>query len=195
MKLSKKFNVLLACTALLLSLLIIQDTYAKYLTEANGTTDMSIARWRILVNNQDIRDNSNISQVITPNFIQNEHIASNIIAPTSQGYFDIIIDCSAADVSFSYNIVTTTNTNSSVSDIKVTGYSKNGGTIVPMTNSTDPINETVLHSSNTNTIQLRIYIEWDDSQTASMNNQADTAATNSSNPAKLDVNLAFTQVA
>ena len=104
MSITKKINILLACIALLFSLLVIQDTFAKYLTDAEGEADMNIARWKILVNNKDIRNNSDISETITPTFLENEHIAKNIIAPTSEGYFDIVIDPTDTDVSVRYDI-------------------------------------------------------------------------------------------
>ena len=197
MNITKKINILLACIALLFSLLVIQETFAKYLTDADGEADMNIARWKILVNNKDIRNNSDISQTLTPTFLENEHIAQNIIAPTSEGYFDIIIDHTAADVSFNYKITSSPNTNSSVSDIVTTGYSINGGEIIPLTEENNLISNDVLYS-NTNInkiIEVRIYINWDDSETNKMNNEEDTNATKSSAPAKLDVNLAFKQIA
>lgn len=197
MSTTKKINILLACIALLFSLLVIQETFAKYLTDADGEADMNIARWKILVNNKDIRNNSDISQTLTPTFLENEHIAQNIIAPTSEGYFDIIIDHTAADVSFNYKITSNPNTNSSVSDIVTTGYSINGGEIIPLTEENNLISNDVLYS-NTNInkiIEVRIYIKWDDSETNKMNNEEDTNATKSSAPAKLDVNLAFKQIA
>ncbi|MGN0993176.1 MAG: hypothetical protein ACI4PE_04580 [Bacilli bacterium] len=197
MSTTKKINILLACIALLFSLLVIQETFAKYLTDADGEADMNIARWKILVNNKDIRNNSDISQTLTPTFLENEHIAQNIIAPTSEGYFDIIIDHTAADVSFNYKITSSPNTNSSVSDIVTTGYSINGGEIIPLTEENNLISNDALYSStNTNKIiEIRIYIKWDDSETNKMNNEEDTNATKNSTPAKLDVNLAFKQIA
>ena len=85
MSIRKRFGKLIACIALLFLILVVTDTYSKYLTEASGTTNVDIARWRILVNGQDIRNNSNVSQVITPIFYQDSHIANDIIAPRSTG--------------------------------------------------------------------------------------------------------------
>ena len=65
---------------------------------------MNIARWKIIVNNKDIRDNSSSSAIISPVFLGNDNVASDIIAPGSEGYFDLIIDAKAADVSFKYKI-------------------------------------------------------------------------------------------
>lgn len=194
MSIHEKVGKLIACIALLFVILVVTDTYSKYLTQASGKTDIAIARWRILVNGQDIRDNRDISQVITPVLYQDDNIASNIIAPRSTGYFDIIIDCKDADVSFEYEINISPNENSSVTDLIATGYSIDGGTTIPLARS-DNITRQVLLSSNTQTISIRVYIEWDDtSENTTMNNEADTNATKSGNDAKLDVNLSFIQI-
>jgi hypothetical protein len=194
MKLLKKINILLACVGLLLTILVVQDSYAKYLTEASGTTNISIARWKILVNGQDIRNNSSISNVITPKFIENEHINNEIIAPGSKGYFDLVIDCEAADVSFSYDISTSVNVNSSVKDLKATSYSIDGGEVQEL-NDTNIISGQVLEKDNINQIEIRVYIVWDDSDENIMDNEADTEATASGIPAKMDVNLSLKQIA
>lgn len=194
MKLSKKIQILLLTIAILFCILTVADTYSKYLTSASSTSDISIARWRILVNNQDIRNNSDVSQVITPIFLSNQHISNDIIAPTSQGYFDIIIDHSAADVSFNYEINISTNENSSVTDIIATGYSINGGETIELEPG-ETISADVLNTTTVKVINLRIYITWDDSETNNMDNEEDTEATKSNNPAKLDTNLTFTQIA
>lgn len=194
MSIHERLGKLLACIALLFVVLVVTDTYSKYLTEASGTTDIAIARWRILVNGQDIRNNTDVSQVITPVLYQNNHIANNIIAPRSTGYFDIIIDCRDADVSFEYEISVSSNEDSSVTDLIATGYSIDGGATTPLDRG-DNITNQVLLSSNTQTITIRVYIEWDDvSENATMDNEADTDATKSGTNAKLDVNLSFTQI-
>lgn len=194
MKLTKKIQILLLAIAILFCIATVAETYSKYLTSANSTSDISIARWRILVNDEDIRNNSDISQVITPIFLPNENISNNIIAPTSEGYFDIIIDHSAADVSFNYQIDVTTNEHSSVTDIIATGYSINGGEIITLEPG-DTITNDVPNTTTVKVINLRIYITWNDDETNNMNNEADSNATKSNNPAKLDTNLTFTQIA
>lgn len=194
MSIHERLGKLLACIALLFVVLVVTDTYSKYLTEASGTTDIAIARWRILVNGQDIRNNADLSQVISPTIYQNNHIANNVIAPRSTGYFDLVIDCRDADVSFEYEIDISPNEDSSVTDLVATGYSIDGGSTVSM-NRGDTISNQVLLSSNTQTISIRVYIEWDDvSENAVMDNEADTNATKSGNNALLDVNLSFIQI-
>lgn len=195
MNFRKRIGVLLSCIALLFFILVVADTYAKYLTSATGTTNIAIARWRILVNGQDIRNNQSISQTITPVLYNDPNIAQDVIAPRSTGYFDIIINCADADVSFKYEIDISPNEDSSVTDLIATGYSVNGGATTTLTREDNIVNQVSI-ANNPGTINLRIYIEWDDvSQDAEMDNADDTAATKSGDPAKLDVNLTFTQIA
>jgi len=129
MKVFKKVTLLLACISALLSITFIFDVYAKYATSASGDANIPIARWNISVNNVSIKNNSNISQAISPIFSGNEHIASGIIAPTAVGYFDLAFDFSQADVSFDYTISISPSNESVVTDLIATGYSIDNGTI------------------------------------------------------------------
>ena len=54
---NKKVYIILAGAIIFLSITVflIHDSYAKYLTALNETTNIRVARWRILVNNNDIR--------------------------------------------------------------------------------------------------------------------------------------------
>lgn len=191
----KKITFLLACFSLLFTISTIQETYAKYKTDLSGTTNIKVARWRILVNNQDVRNSSEISNIITPTFIGTSNIASNVIAPTSEGYFDIVIDCTDVDVSFSYELTASTSSSSNVTDLITTGYSINNQDIIPITNNTT-ITDNIIKDDNPKSITIRVYIKWDDSETNQMDNQADTNATkDDNNIAKLDVKLKFKQIA
>ena len=84
----KKKVILLVVLSILLCLFFVQESFAKYITEANETANMSISRWKILVNNEDIRDENTVNAVINPVFPGNDNIAENIIAPTREGYFE-----------------------------------------------------------------------------------------------------------
>jgi len=191
---NKKMYVVLAFALIFLSITIvlIHDSYAKYLTTLNETTNIKVARWRILVNNNDIRSNNVATGTITPVLYHNDHIKDTIIAPTSTGYFDLIIDSSGADVSFEYDLDVSVNTESAVQDLVVTGYQINGGTIVNVIDS-PLVSDSVLYSSGVTTTTIRVFIKWDDSSTASMDNAADTLAADGD--AKMDVSLSFRQVA
>lgn len=192
----RKLIFVLAIISLFISLFLVQNTYAKYQTTATETANMQIARWKIKVNNQDITSNSTIANTITPIFSGNENTKDGVIAPRSEGYFDIVIDTTDIDVSFRYEISTNIASDSSVTDLNVTGYSMNGGSIIPVSGNITSIGNTILYSSTSDRIiNLRIYIAWLDSETETMDNASDTMASLNDGNAKLNVLLSFIQMA
>lgn len=190
MLLNKKFVLLIACICLFLSITTLQDTYAKYTSSVNETTDISVARWRILVNNYDIRSSSTTSNLITPVFAGNTNIASGVIAPTSTGYFDIVIDATGTDLSFSYKINIENNVNSLVKDVVISNCTLNGS---PITISNGEVTGNIrLSDQRVNT--LRVYIEWLDNDGQTMDNAEDTSATGDGAVASINVNANFVQL-
>lgn len=190
----KKRLILLVVLSIILCLFFVQESLAKYITAADETANISIARWKILVNDEDIRDENAVNTVINPVFLGNDNIAENIIAPTSEGYFDLIIDAREADVSFKYKISMSVNQNSSVKDLVATKYVVNGGEPITMDINNQTIENTVLYGNNNSTINIRVYIVWNDGDGSLMDNSADTLATTSGNSAMMNVSLNFAQV-
>lgn len=190
----KKRLILLVVLSIILCLFFVQESLAKYITAADETANISIARWKILVNDEDIRDENTVNTVINPVFLGNDNIAENIIAPTSEGYFDLIIDAREADVSFKFKISMSVNQNSSVKDLVATKYVVNGGESITMDINNQTIENTVLYGNNNSTINIRVYIVWNDGDGSLMDNSADTLATTSGNSAMMNVSLNFTQV-
>ena len=190
----KYFVFVMAFLSFVLCIFFIEESYAKYVTATSENAEINVARWRILVNNNDIRDNNSTNTTITPIFLGSEHIASGIIAPTSEGYFDLIIDAREADVSFKYKISMSVNKNSSVKDLVATKYVVNGGEPITMDINNQTIENTVLYGNNNSTINIRVYIVWNDGDGSLMDNSADTLATTSGNSAMMNVSLNFTQV-
>ena len=190
MLLNRKFVLLLALVSLFLCIVTLQDTYAKYTSAVNETTSASIARWRILVNNYDIRNSSTTSNLITPVFAGSANIASGVIAPTATGYFDIVVDASGTDLSFVYTFTIANNEDSLVSDIVVTGCTLNGQAL-NISNNT--VTGTIrLSDQRVNTI--RVFIEWNDGNGSTMTNAEDTSTTMEDEPvAMIDVSAHFIQ--
>lgn len=198
MKISKKFIlIVLICILLIILLFFISQVYAKYMTSVSGNASIAISKWNINVNDLSIKNNSDISSKIIPVFPGNDNIASNIIAPTAEGYFDLAFDFKDVDVSFKYDINVTADETSAVSDIVATGYSIDGGEKVSFADFNSPISDTINLADDINSRTFRIYVMWnDDPDTSSMNNIDDTASTLKSNSAAiLNVSIAFTQVA
>lgn len=68
MKNHKKFLLLLIGICLILLIFFIVQIYAKYLTSAEGNTELTIANWNIIVNELSIKNNTDISNTIVPVF-------------------------------------------------------------------------------------------------------------------------------
>lgn len=191
----KKLLLLLIVIIICILVYTIIQVYAKYISSASGSASMHVASWDIKVNNRSIKNNTDISSVIVPVFPGNSNMASGIIAPTAEGYFDLNLDFSTTDVSFRYDISLAVNENSSVQDLVATGYSVDGGSVVSFASSPYTISDTVLYNSNTSSRTIRVYIKWDDDPaTSTMSNADDTLSTKSDNPALYDVNISFTQI-
>lgn len=195
----KKISFILSMISLIICLSIIKTTYAKYVTSTSGDATIQVARWKILINNQDIQENNELTSVIKPVFEGNENIASNVIAPTAEGYFDIIIDATNTDVSFNYEISTSDNEETAVTDLVLSSYSINDGEKQAITSDDGQLKLTgnILYNQENKNIKLRIYLKWNDDETngATMNNEDDTTATEiDTNQAKTTINVKFIQI-
>lgn len=190
MKLNRKITFFMALLALFYCVSLIQSTYAKYLSTADADANITIARWNILVNNQDISQNSNFSEVLEPTFTGNENIKDGVIAPTATGYFDISLDGSTTDVSFSYDISLRDADDNTVTDLKITryeigdqSYTYNG-----------PISGNILITDENRNLTVRVFVEWvDQVADETMDNSQDTAAANNG-LAKFKVNVNVIQL-
>ena len=189
-----KLRFILACISLLFCIFIINSTFAKYATSVDGDVNTNIARWRILVNDTDVHMNNSLSNAITPVFYGTDFIAPDVIAPTSEGYFDLVIDSTGTDLSFSYSIDISVGEDSSVRDLVAFAYQINDGVIINA-NSLSNIGGNVIYNLSQTVNTIRVFIKWDDSDNKTMTNLEQTAASydTAKNP-KLSVNLSFIQL-
>ncbi len=197
---NKRIYILLIGIIIILTSIIIGNTVAKYITNANSNADINIARWQVLVNNQDVTSSATLTNVITPVFPGTNDIASGVIAPTAEGYFEIAIDATNTDVSLSYEITIGPNEDSIVTDLILSGYSIDNGQrqqVVPDQNGEFKVQGQIAYNTQDKDINLRVYLKWnDDAQNgATMTNSDDTDTTQAQESvAKVDVNLKFTQI-
>ena len=195
MKNYKKILILIAIIFLIISIFFIIQTYSKYLSSATGETSVSIAKWNIKVNTLSVTTNTDISASIVPVFPGNSNIANNIIAPTAEGYFDLILDFQDTDVSFNYTISSSVAEDSPVKDFVIVGYSIDNGERIDITDTQDNlVSDDILLTDNITTRTVRIFVKWIDDDSQTMDNADDTIATTSDNPAKFNVNLSFKQI-
>ena len=122
MKYGRKLAIFAALIAMFYCVSLIQSTYAKYVTSATGTANLTFARWNILVNSQDVTNNSNFSTTIQPNFTGTANIRAGVIAPTSQGTFEISLDMTEVDVSLDYTVSASVSNTNTVTDLKIQSY-------------------------------------------------------------------------
>lgn len=106
----------------------------------------------------------------------------------------MVLDYTNVETSFEYTINTSIPQTSGVTDLKVTGYSIDGGTITPVSGSLVNLTSTILLSESIRSRTVRVYITWEDSLTETMNNAADTDATLNEKQAILSVLINFKQI-
>ncbi len=187
MKIKRKIIFFISLMSLFYCVSLMQETYAKYISSASANANLTIARWNILVNNQDIVNNSNFTDTIVPTFAGTSNIRSGVIAPTAEGYFDITINGDNTDVSFSYSVTVSNANSNTVDDLIITKYvidnveyQYNGA-----------ITNSILLNAVNRSVSIRFYVKWnDDVATQTMDNDADTAETvNGVAAVRVDVNV------
>ncbi|HHU55052.1 MAG TPA: hypothetical protein GXZ63_04460 [Mollicutes bacterium] len=204
----KKAKVLTALVSLSICLCLMSSTYSRYVADTTGNIEALFAKWQILVSNTDITNNTSSTITFEPVIEENDYIASNVVAPTSKGYFDIDVDPSNVDVSFKYTISMEIE-NENIPDLMITKYS-----IIPDSYvEGDPLEFINLNDesiANTLTFDkdvelfkfkpftIRVYFEWYEGEDELMDNEADSlignlAATENST-FKINANISFEQI-
>lgn len=205
---SRKFKVLLVIISLSLTLSLMSNTYSRYVADTTSDIELQFANWQILVNENDITNNSVSSINIVPILEENNNIATNSIAPTSKGYFDIEIDPSNVEVSFDYQINFEL-LNDNMPDLLISKYAildpnyveGDSLTTIPITD--NQINNLLTYDNSTENFRfepfkVRIYFEWYEGQDENMNDEADTQIGNeaATNDTKLQIKttISFSQI-
>ena len=172
-------------------LYLFQSSYAKYRKQIEGNMDATVASWNIKVNNETINNKTVLTNEIVPVIESNDYVKSNVIAPGSTGYFDLIINAEEVDVDFNYEVSSEVNEDTPLTDLIITEYEMNG--VRSTYDGTNKIIGTL--QKNTGDTTIRIYFKWNDDQTETMNNQQDTDYVIDSNnqPTKIKVMIKFTQ--
>lgn len=171
---------------------LFQSSYAKYKKQITGDVEATVASWNIKINNESINNKSVLSNYIIPTLDSSEYIKEGVIAPSSTGYFDLLINAEEVDVDFTYEITGTVHEETQLDDLIITEYEQDG-IKKTYTEENKITGEIQKNSPNTS---IRIYFKWnDDSLSETMDNQSDTEyATNSNNKqTKIKVDIKFTQ--
>lgn len=180
--------------SLVFSLNTINSTYAKYATKATARSNFDVAKWDLIVNNQHIKNNSEKKVTIEPKYIENNNVAAGVIAPGSVGYFDLTIDGSNTDVSFTFDISVLASEDSAVSDVKILKYYIDSVDNITNASVSNLISSEINVNDENKLKTVRIYIVWDD-ETGTMTNEEDSIAGYQAEEktANIDVKINFKQ--
>ena len=166
-----KKRILVFILFCLVFIFLFQEAYAKYRKYASVQVDNTVAKWNIKINNETIGNKTTLTNHITPTITSSNYVKDNVLAPGSTGYFDIVIDATDADVSFTYDINISKYDMYTINDLNIYAYSVNDfSTTTSVTDGN--VSGTIQH--NTATTTIRIYFNWLDDGTDTMNNQTDT---------------------
>lgn len=186
---AKKIKIIVAFISLSICLCLMSNTYSRYVAGTTGNVEALFSKWQILVNSTDITNSIDSTVDIVPIIDEDVNIAANTVAPSSKGHFDIIIDPSNVDVSFSYNISLAIQ-NQDMPDLKITGYSyvpadynEEDNNLEIITTEDNIIEEIMNYEKETpgfkfNSFTIRVYFEWLEGTGETMNNEADTVVGN-----------------
>ena len=186
--------LLVSCS---ISLSIISATYSRYVAGTTENVNIKLARWQLLLNNQDITNETNSEIEITPIIEENQNVKKDYLAPSSKGYFDINIDASNVDVSYLYDLTINTD-NEEINDLLVTKYAilpstyVEGDVIEYKTITDGKITNEVLFDNEDESFKyepftIRVYFEWyDDGEETKVNNELEDF--------KIKVNMTFKQL-
>ncbi len=194
-------GLLFVCLTITVSMM--SHTYSRYVAGTDGTVATSFASWQILVNENDVLASSGSKIEFTPIVVNGEDIASNKLAPTSSGYFDIEIDPSNIGLSFRYTL-TIDSIATEFPDLYVSQYEIiNEGSESNPANVNDIIDDTItntLLSDGTITYRhqpftIRVYFNWYDGVDENSDDQNDTDVSNDPNAkADFEASILFEQI-
>lgn len=166
---------ILCIISLVITAFSIRNTYAKYYEKRNTNYSTNIKKWVIQLNNYDILEETDISKIIEPTFETDENVNDGVLVPGRIGYFDLVVDYTYVDVSFTMDCTIQSQEETELTDLEIYGYA-----IVD-----DSGNETMQDSTEIHQIinveeegskqkRLKIYFRWNDDQDNQMDDMADT---------------------
>ena len=199
----KKVKIILVMIMLSFTMCIMSNTYSRYVADTTGEIEALFSKWQILVNDNDILNNTETSFKLVPIINDNKNVKTNTIAPSSTGYFDIEIDPSVVDVSFDYDITFNID-NTEFTDLMISKYAildnnyVEGDVINYNSINENKINGTLLYDNNTenfkfNKFTVRVFFEWYEGETEKMNDENDTNLQSKFNSFNINANIHFSQ--
>ncbi len=204
----RKARILTVLVSLSICLSLMSSTYSRYVADTTGNIEALFAKWQILVNTTDITNNSSSTITFEPIIEENDFIASNVIAPSSKGYFDIDVDPRNVEVSFNYSINLEIE-NENIPDLIITKYAFlpdnyiEGDQLEMINLDASYISDSLIFDKNTENFEfksftIRVFFEWYEGETELMNDENDTLighlAVTENKTFKINANISFEQI-
>ena len=102
----KKTWILVGIIMLIVTSYEIIKSYAKYVTEGEAVAEKQAGAWVIKVNDTNISNSNNSTTFNINNLVypSNQYVVEGKMAPSSTGYFDIIIDPTGSSVAVRFDV-------------------------------------------------------------------------------------------
>lgn len=181
---------------LVITIMSIRNTYARYVTSLTAGGSVELGRWLIKVNDQNIIQDSNLSNKITPILDSSNYIAEGKIVPSSTGYAEIEFNYQGVTVPFVYDIKFTCDESTVIEDFKLTSYSIDGAETVTVDDTFTSITETITPDNTTRTKTFKLNFAWLDEtdEGATLTDIQDTERSRNIQDLGLRFDIEFTQL-
>ncbi len=183
MKSKIKILYILLLVSIIITTFSIRRTYAKYRENIKTNFQATINQWRILVNEEDIKKNKNLTEYLNFSFDEsNKDVDVGAFVPGSMGYIILDLDYSNVGVNFIME-VTMKKTENNLSNFRIYGYKIDNGEIITESSEQDLIyfkstgdecyfrEKVSIYTSENYKQKVTLYFKWIESG----NNSEDTA--------------------
>ena len=166
---AKKWTLLALIMFLLVA--VIGGTYTRYSSTANKDVPLSVAKWAVKVNSNDITASNTLTASFVP--VSNDNVVAGQVAPSSELYADFIIDPTGSEVAVDYEFelgdIKNGNAIATEDFIVEKVVTVNGSTETPIDETSGKYkgtidlpgttgNKTVMTASQAQTV--RVYVKW-----------------------------------
>ncbi len=100
----KKGLMVLAPFFFITAIFFFQKAYSLFESNRVNTSSISIAKWQVKINDDNISGSSSTFTIDNINWIESENVKSGKVAPEMDGYFDIEIDPNKTETSVRYDV-------------------------------------------------------------------------------------------
>lgn len=172
----KRIKQFIFLYSILVIFFVMYSTLAKYEDTSEGYTKIAVANWKIALNGKELTSSSNTltdSITLIPTTDENGNdLTTDIdentpikIKPGQTGYFDIKIDPTGTEVSFSYQVSLDLMNSVLPRGLNISSYSLDGGTTSNMLPENKTVSNTVLLGNNgifidSDVQRIRYYWSW-----------------------------------